>query len=187
MNWRAGFFRIWVAFTGVWLIFAIWVVYEDHIRWAMKATERIEKLESNSVSFRILPPSKSGTSKELFSGQWPRICLGADYDPTVSASESKVWPKTRIYCDLPKSLLDQIDLLGATQDSEIDRFLTDELFGLTVKDAELFVIERELSEKSERYKKAVSIFLFLGLLPPIVLMFFGWVAAWILKGFKARA
>jgi hypothetical protein len=183
VNWRKGFFRLWVAFTCVWLILSSWMVYEDHIKRATSASERIEKLEKREVSFEVVPPKKSFTAHELFSGEFSSTCLRADFDPGVSPSDSRVWPKTLLYCDLPENLMVTVNLLGG----EIEKFITFGTLGIRVEQATSFAIGREEVNRSEAYQAALSLFFLLGVLPPLLFKLVGLVVAWVFRGFKARA
>lgn len=208
MNIARGLFRLWIALTGMWLIFVVWFTYDTinsiyypsrtyyFLKDVTKAQEQAAqdqkraRTPSTWGNFEITTPGGFAYDMRGSSGEdaYSRLIATlptAPYRPNPVVAES--------YGEVYRSLEDGVTR-KATQRISIHGFPEITLYvdsstneaekEKLVEAAHATAVENKAAVIAERKKSALRTAAISGVLPPAVLFFIGWVAIWIARGFK---
>lgn len=179
MNWRTGFFRIWVVISVVWISFFAWDIYDDDGRQILAISKKMRDLEpsNQNLSMRVerrpIPKGREVTYEELKESE----CLQVNFN----SMQSRVW---FLYCDLPAPLRAQIDRKKIAPNGHLEG--EGQMHGINLEDARAYVLETEKRRLSERltqvFWKALLV-----ILPPLGLIGVWFLILWIVRGFRLKS
>lgn len=179
MNWKRGFFRVWVVVSVSWLAFASWDLFNDFGSKIAQKTESIRKMTSNdpNLKLEVLRVEKARGPHE--------VCLEVDFNPLrvgLTEEEDRFVP---IYCELPESLLRQIDFRKFDPDAYLQK--QGQMYGLGLEDARTHVLKILRSERYSLFGHLSLMLVFFVLLPPLLLLALWFLYSWILVGFRGKS
>jgi hypothetical protein len=209
---KRGLIRLWIALSALWLIGVLslgWIIGSDIFNQISKANARVDDLRAG----RFAPTVKFiGVAEEKpticiapnfqSANQSGRIVDPFDpYEDLIPGAR---------YCDLPDSLksltrwgnlshqeMKELITLSVRRaksrnepfDPEVDlarKGYPAESVGLKKDDVKAFLIAKEQEWRNEKVMSLGGGFVLVGLLPPLVLLALGFIAAWVIAGFRSN-